>query len=217
MLHKSRLIPTRFYSLLVLCFFQSILINLHGQNNKVIRPKNSYKITLLDVSYINYFTAKLGYEYRPESKNKGYEIELGYIFYSREEILDVNGYHFGASVNWYTKKRPHSNNSFKLMPFYNIYSVDQYLKYFNEIPNFGSFYEYRMTHYTKERFGLSTLFCAQKKATKNMFLEVNLGIGMMYIHSKVPPQVVQESFRNGLFDSNLNFNIISNVKLVFTN
>lgn len=217
MLHKSRLIPPGLYSLLALILFQFLQTKLTGQTKEETVPQNNYKLTLLDASYINYLTAKLGYEYRPKTKNKGYEFELGYIFYSGEEKLDVNGYHIGASINWYIRKRTNFNSSFKLMPFYNIYSVDQYLKYQTELPNFGSFYEYRMTHYTKERFGLSCIFSAQKKVSKKMFFEFNFGIGMMYIHNQVPSQVIQYSFRNGLFDRNLNFNIISNIKMVLTN
>lgn len=177
------------------------IVSLSAQNSKHLDNMKFVKLNLADLTFLNQYSIKLGYE--TSLKNKFYfaGIETGYVFYSMEDKIPVNGLYLESSIGRYIKSDINRNLLFKITPFYNITIIKQYLRYERELPDFGPYSEYVKTQYSKERFGLSGIFGVQQKISQLLYVELDLGLGYIQYRLNVPPDVKQSYFRLGLLRS----------------
>lgn len=176
------------------------------------------KVTAIDLQHIYLKNIKAGFEYRKLNSNSGVEIELGYTYYSKEDKLATNGYFASASYNFYVKEYLHHRFVFKLAPFYQCLYMNGYLKYEGHAPFFTDYFEYRKTKYTKERYGISLIRSFQVNVTSRILLEFNVGSGVIVYRTHVPSDVVQKTYRNGVFGGKdyIAPNIIGSIKVGYS-
>ncbi|MEZ4804746.1 MAG: hypothetical protein R2852_04480 [Bacteroidia bacterium] len=183
-------------------FILSVLLltnKLNGQVLDISQKRHRIKASLVELSHLYLYTVKCGYEYKILNSRRALETELGYTFYSREDSTKARGYYIGLSYNQYSSKYGRSYFVFKTNPYYHRINMNHYLRYDNDLPDFGKYYDYSKTKYHKERIGVNMLFCWQHAFSRRIFTELNSGLGLVFFRTVVPNGVTQESFRNGSY------------------
>lgn len=183
-----------------------------------VPPKRSIKGTVIEISDAFLRTYKLSYENRSNFPKHGFEVELGYTDYSREDRLKTKGFYIGTSLNNYCITDAKGAVVVKPFIFYQRLYMNYYLKYKGEAPGFGTFDYYKKTKYTKERIGISLLASSQLYILKYLILEITAGPGIIAFNTRVPSDVTQTYYPNGKLNLKKYIapNFIGNVKLGFS-
>lgn len=127
------------------------------------------------------------------------QADLGYNYYSQDELVKASGLHAGLRLNHYRPLIYRTQNMFSYGFFYQRSAINDYLKVNKEMPGFGEYSEYEKMKYHKERYGFNIEFMKQFPVYGKLFLEYGFGGGVMMMRTVTPDRVSQESFVNGLY------------------
>lgn len=181
-------------NLFLICIFCHY--NSYGQKFSIDDKKERLKFTILENSLWYIPTIKASYEFQVKN-NKFLEPELGYSFYSFEDKIKVKGIYVGASINRYKFEEGRYPKFIKFNPYYHKIYLQNYLEYDTFLPNFGNYSDYRMTRFSKNRFGFNFHIGKQYPFSSHSFLEISTGLGLEYYNTITPKEVTQLHFRNG--------------------
>lgn len=127
------------------------------------------------------------------------QADLGYNYYSHDELVKASGLHLGLRLNHYRPLLYRTQNMISYGFFYQRSAINDYLKVNKQMPGFGEYSEYEKMKYHKERYGFSVEFMKQFPVYGKLFLEYGFGLGVMMMRTVTPDRVTQESFVNGLY------------------
>ncbi len=180
--------------LLLTCIFYYTYLSAHFYNLE--DKKERLKINLIDFSQRHLLTIKGSYEFKLRD-NRFLEPELGYTFYSFEDGIQVKGLLIGFSYNRYKFEEGRKPFFIKFNPYYQKIYLQNYLKYDTFLPDFGEYADYRMTRFTKNRYGLNFQIGRQYPLNEHLFFEFSTGLGLEVYNTITPKNVTQKYFRNG--------------------
>jgi hypothetical protein len=201
--------------LLFICFLSEVHAGDLPEN------KHRLKLTLIDQALLFHKSVRISYEYVSAKSLSGWEQEIAYTYFSKEENVEVSGLYIGPSYNKYLLGKRKVIKAIKFMPFYQRIWINHYLNYDVKTDRngpFSEYHEFRKTKYTKERYGLSFISSYQFPITGSIFLEFNTGIGFIKFKTNVPADVTQKTFRNGIanYKEYESLNYLFNIKLGFS-
>ena len=164
----------------------------HAQDND--STTLSVKLSILEFTTLSMPNASFGLE-KKLSKNKSIEIGGGYIYYSVDELIPASGYTAYGKYNINFKQRRHVyERAIGIGAFYTKAQLYGPLLY-----KTSNYFEYKRTHFQKERVGLSLEYKTKYYFMKNTYLELNGGISFTHFSTTYEDKnVVQDDFRNGL-------------------
>jgi len=207
--------------LLIFCFLVLIIKSnaLDAKTNFDHTKRHIFKFTIAELSRINLSSYKVGYEYLLKNGKNAIETELGYTHYSREDSVSTNGFYSSLFLNQNIGKRTNERFVLKAMFFYQGIKMNSYLMYEDSMPGVGPYYKFKKTNYIKTRSGITLILSYQRALFKSLFFELNSGFGIIHFKTnKIPNEVVQENFVNGIYNRQREFwapNVILNIKLGF--
>lgn len=198
---------------LIICWPLDVLSQF---SNKLV-SRNIIKFSAVELARVNLRTIKIGHECYFKNGKNGFETELGFTHYSKEDSVSTKGFYTGLYLNRVIGFKRNERYVLKAMFFYQRLYMNSYLLYLDSSPGIGNYYKFNKTKYIKARSGVNFIFSYQKALYKRLIFEINTGFGIIHFKSfKIDSNVVQENYINGLYNRERNFwapNVILNLKI----
>ncbi len=157
------------------------------------------KFDLLNESALSMPTLKLRNELLLfETRYPVYGIlDLGYNFYSVDEMVKSKGYYIGAGLSMYKRLRVPLDLGFSVTGFYQQSDLLDYLKTTRYEQGLGEYYQYEQMGFIKQRSGLAARLSVMGYVWNRWLLECGLGVSAMHMQTITPDVVTQKTFVNG--------------------
>jgi hypothetical protein len=169
---------------------------------KVGPPKHKIKVNFLDQSVFSLPCIKVHNEILvggQSSSNYNYvSADLGYNYYSQDEQTRAKGIYTGFRFNHYLPSYGEGLKAISIGAFYQYTALYDYLKTEKYYPGLGYFSEYEKTRYNKQRYGFNIELLKQYPIYGPFFFEYSLGVGLIFMETKIPERVTQTTFVNGV-------------------